>query len=71
MFRLPIQRLRPRNLTEGIFHGGHRPVDLYWRVHVGIKGTPMPVPARPRQPRVLAPQQICDLVGYIRSLSPP
>ena len=41
-FRLPVERLRPRNFTLGVFHGGDRPIDQYWRICVGIKGTPMP-----------------------------
>jgi mono/diheme cytochrome c family protein len=63
LFPLPIQRLRPRDFTRGTFHGGHRPIDLYWRVAAGIKGTPMP-PAS----RALEPKDIWDLVHYVRSL---
>ncbi len=39
---LKPRRIRPRNLRQGIFHGGSRPEDLYWRIHNGIAGTPMP-----------------------------
>lgn len=68
LFQLPIQRLRPRNYTRGIFHGGDRPIDLYWRIHVGIKGTPMPAagPA-PGAQGVLTPGEIWDVVNYVRS----
>lgn len=31
----------PRNLRSGIFRGGRRPIDLYRRLKIGIKGTPM------------------------------
>ncbi len=41
-FQMPYQPLRARNLSEGIFHGGDRPIDIYWRIAAGIKGTPMP-----------------------------
>ncbi len=34
--------IRPRDLTQGIYRGGRRPIDLYRRIHAGIKGTPMP-----------------------------
>jgi mono/diheme cytochrome c family protein len=34
--------LRPRDLTQGVYRGGRRPIDLYRRIHAGIKGTPMP-----------------------------
>jgi len=69
LYSLPLQRLWPRDLTKGIFHGGDRPIDLYWRIHVGIKGTPMPAggPA-PGSSGVFTPEEIWDLVNYVRSL---
>ncbi|HEX6985695.1 MAG TPA: cytochrome c [Planctomycetaceae bacterium] len=33
--------IRPRDLTQGVFRGGRRPIDVYRRLHAGIKGTPM------------------------------
>jgi mono/diheme cytochrome c family protein len=68
-FRLPIELLRPRNFTLGKFHGGDRPIDQYWRICVGIKGTPMP-PAGPApgSQGVLKAEQIWDVVHYVRSL---
>jgi mono/diheme cytochrome c family protein len=70
-FRLPIERLHPRDFTRGVFHGGDRPIDQYWRVCVGIKGTPMP-PAGPSpgSKGVLTPAEIWDVVNYVRSLGP-
>ncbi|MBN2474126.1 MAG: cytochrome c [Pirellulales bacterium] len=67
-FRLPLQPLWPRNFTQGIFHGGSQPIDLYWRIHVGIQGTPMPAggPA-PGASGVLTPEEIWHVVHYIRS----
>jgi len=65
-FLLPIRELRPRDFTEGIFRGGDRPIDLYWRVYVGIKGTPMPSTG---SDGALTPEQIWDVVNYIRSRS--
>ena len=69
LFSLPVQRLWPRDLTKGIFHGGDRPIDIYWRIHVGIKGTPMPAggPA-PGSSGVFTPEEIWDLVHYVKSL---
>lgn len=69
-FSLPIQQLRARNFREGVFHGGGRPIDLYWRVHVGIKGTPMPAagPA-PGSKGPLTPEQIWHVVNYVRHLA--
>jgi len=70
LYRLPLRRLRPRDLTKGIFRGGSDPEDLYLRIHVGIKGTPMPAggPA-PGSSGVLTPEQICSVVDFVRSLS--
>ena len=33
--------IEPRNLTSGIYRGGRRPLDVFRRVTVGIKATPM------------------------------
>ena len=70
LYTLPLQTLRPRNFHEGVFHGGPRPQDLYWRIYVGIKGTPMP-PAGPAKGSagVLSAEEIWHVVNYIRSLS--
>ncbi len=65
-FLLGIQELRPRDFTKGIFRGGDRPIDLYWRVYVGIKGTPMPSTG---SDGALTPEQIWDVVNYVRSRS--
>ncbi|GAB4152266.1 MAG: hypothetical protein Tsb009_28070 [Planctomycetaceae bacterium] len=52
-------KIKPRNLTRGIFRGGRRPIDLYRRIKVGIKGTPMPSFG------TLTDQQIWDIVNYV------
>ena len=52
--------LKPRNLTRGMYRGGRRPLDLYRRLHAGIKGTPMPAFGT-----VLQDEQIWDIVNYI------
>jgi mono/diheme cytochrome c family protein len=33
---------QPRNLKTGIYRGGRRPIDLFCRIHSGIKGSRMP-----------------------------
>jgi mono/diheme cytochrome c family protein len=33
---------QPRNLQRGIYRGGRRPIDLFARIHAGIKGSRMP-----------------------------
>lgn len=56
----PIQ---PRNLLTGVFRGGRRPIDVFRRLHAGIKGTPMPGFGTS-----LTEEQIWDLVNYILAL---
>jgi mono/diheme cytochrome c family protein len=34
--------IMPRNIPQGIFRGGRRPIDIYRRIYSGINGTPMP-----------------------------
>ncbi len=55
--------IKPRNLTRGIYRGGRRPLDIYRRIYVGIKGTPMPSSAA-----ALNDAQIWDLVNYVLSI---
>jgi mono/diheme cytochrome c family protein len=69
-FALPIQPLRPRNFHAGIFRGGNGPQDLYLRICVGIKGTPMPVAGPGKSSGgALSPAEMWSLVDYVRSLS--
>jgi DMSO reductase family type II enzyme heme b subunit len=57
--------IRPRDYTRGVFKGGREREPLYARIALGVPGTPMPsTPA-------LKPEDIADLVHYIRSLSDP
>jgi mono/diheme cytochrome c family protein len=53
----------PRNLTRGVYRGGRRPVDLYRRVAMGVKGTPMGGFSN-----VLNEEQIWDVVNYVMSI---
>jgi len=39
---LKPRTIPPRNLRRGIYRGGRRPLDLYYRIHAGINGAPMP-----------------------------
>ena len=43
----------PRNLRKGIYRGGRRRIDIFWKIYTGIAGTPMPGlgPASPGGPR--------------------
>jgi mono/diheme cytochrome c family protein len=67
-FTLPIEQLRPRDFRQGIFHGGSSPADLYRRIAVGIKGTPMPgLLGAPGAPNLVKPEEIWHLVNFVRS----
>jgi len=69
-FRLPLQRLRARDFTQGVFHGGDRPLDIYWRIGVGLKGTPMPAwGPGPGTPGVLGEEDIWHVVHFVESVA--
>jgi mono/diheme cytochrome c family protein len=57
--------VRPANLTVGIFRGGRRPIDLYWRIKGGIGPSQMPAAAD------LQDEQIWDLVNFVQALPYP
>jgi mono/diheme cytochrome c family protein len=55
--------LRPANLNRGVYKGGRRPIDIYWRIAKGINGAKMPAhyPA-------IEPAEIWDLVNFVLAL---
>ncbi len=59
---LPPRHIIPRNLREGVYRGGRRPIDLFWRVRNGITASTMPEQAK------LTDEQVWDIVNYVRSL---
>jgi len=58
--------VRPVDLTKGIYRGGRRPIDLYWRIHSGINGANMPA-----SKDNLEPKDIWDLVNFLEILPYP
>ncbi len=64
LYDLWHNKIVPRDLTRGVYRGGRRPIDLYRRFSVGIKGTPMPAFG----PGVLSDDEIWDLVNYVMSI---
>ena len=68
---LPPRDANPRNLQQGVYRGGRRPVDLFRRVQQGIAGTPMPAggPTDPGTAGTLSEEEIWKLVDYVRSLA--
>ncbi len=70
LFTLPIQRLRARNFEQGILRGGDGPAEIYRRICVGIKGTPMPAAgSSPGVPGVLSGEEIWHVVDFVMSRS--
>lgn len=67
---LPPRNAIPRNLRVGMYRGGGRPLDLFWRIHQGIPGTPMPAsgPASPGAQGTLSEEEIWHIVDYVQSL---
>ncbi len=53
----------PADLTKGVYRGGRRPVDLYYRIHNGIKGSGMT-----NYGTELKSGEIWDLVHFLRAL---
>lgn len=56
--------VKPRDLTTGVFRGGRRPIDIYRRIHSGIKGTPMQAFGT----TLTKEEQIWDVVNYVLSI---
>ncbi|MEQ8785872.1 MAG: cytochrome c [Pirellulaceae bacterium] len=70
---LPPRNIRPRNLRRGVFRGGRRPIDIYWRVRNGIDGSPMPAAlmkpdGAPPEAKGLTEEDLWALVTYVRNL---
>ena len=60
---LEPRTIPPRNLRRGIYRGGRRPLDIYYRIHAGINGAPMPAAKG-----TIPPEDIWHIVNYVRSL---
>jgi len=59
----------PRDLQDGVFHGGGDSETLYRRITQGIAGTPMPaVPVDEQGGKGLTEDQVWELVAYVKSL---
>jgi mono/diheme cytochrome c family protein len=64
---------RPLDLTVGIYHGGRRPIDLYYRIMGGVPPSSMPEVGRqtPEDTNGLSSAQIWDVVNFLRVLPYP
>lgn len=56
--------LRPANLNRGVYKGGRRPLDIYWRIAKGITGAQMPS----HYPGLINEKQVWDLVNFVLAL---
>jgi mono/diheme cytochrome c family protein len=70
---LKPRNIIPRNLRSGIFRGGRRPIDLYWRIVNGIDGSPMPaamVKTNDADPTTkgLTSNDVWNIVDYVMAL---
>jgi len=66
------QPILPRNLVQGLFRGGRRPIDIYRRIYAGINGGPMPALGESKDAAgnpLLTAEDMWSLVHYVRSLS--
>ncbi|MFN0244217.1 MAG: cytochrome c [Planctomycetota bacterium] len=62
----------PRNLRQGLYRGGHRPIDIYRRIYAGINGGPMPAIGESKDAQgnpLLSSTDMWALVHYVRSLA--
>jgi mono/diheme cytochrome c family protein len=62
----------PRNLVQGLYRGGRRPIDIWRRIYAGINGGPMPALGESKDADgkpLLSPDDMWALVHYVRSLS--
>jgi mono/diheme cytochrome c family protein len=56
--------LRPANLNRGVYKGGRRPIDIFWRIAKGINGAQMPA----HYPSPLDDKKVWDLVNFVLTL---
>lgn len=62
----------PRNLRQGLFRGGRRPIDIYRRIYAGINGGPMPAIGESKDAQgnpLLSSDDMWAMVHYVRSMS--
>jgi mono/diheme cytochrome c family protein len=66
---LPPRNAIPRNLRDGSYRGGRRPIDIFWRIYAGIPGMPMPGAAQTVEGGTgLTQEEIWQIVDYVHSL---
>jgi len=66
----PLRNAMPRNLRQGVYRGGRRRLDVFWRIYAGIAGSPMPGsgPASAGAKGTLTESEMWDIVDYVLAL---
>ncbi len=66
----PVRNAIPRNVRQGIYRGGNRRIDVFWRIFAGIAGSPMPGsgPASAGAQGTLTEAEMWNIVDYVLSL---
>ena len=68
LFPLSARRLRPRDFRLGEYRGGNHDDDIFRRIAVGVKGTPMPaMHATDGVPAVLTDAEIRDIIAWLHT----
>ena len=57
--------VRPNNITNGLYRGGRRTVDIYHRIHSGINGSNMPAFGSQEAQN---PNVVWDLVNFVQTV---
>jgi mono/diheme cytochrome c family protein len=67
---LPKRNAIPRNLRQGVYRGGRRRLDVFYRIHAGIPGSPMPGVGgtSPGAAGTISEAEMWKIVDYVLSL---
>jgi mono/diheme cytochrome c family protein len=63
--------VRPADLTAGVYRGGRRPIDLYWRIRGGIRGAEMPKAEFETGAAGKGVDPYWDIVNFVQALPYP
>jgi hypothetical protein len=63
--------VRPANVTAGIYRGGRRPIDLYWRVYRGIEPSGMLSNPDLAATDASGQNKLWDVVNFLQALPYP
>jgi mono/diheme cytochrome c family protein len=64
-------KVRPANWTLGVYRGGRRPIDLYWRIRAGIPPSTMTVTPRGAGEGALTDEDAWNIILFLQALPYP